>query len=109
MVADALSRSPKTEAETEARQLARLTSAARSDWGEQIREENRSDPWLLKLKEQIQQRGKPDYEIKDEILYFRNRFCLGLTSDLRSKVLDELHGSKAGGHFGYLRTLHRVR
>lgn len=42
-----------------------------------------------------------DYEVKGNILFFRNRFCLGPDSKLRRQVLEELHNSRAEGHAGY--------
>lgn len=72
-------------------------------------EENKSDQWIRGLLEKISSRDfDPSYEVKGGILYYRGKFCLGPTSDLRGKVLEELHNSRADGHSGYYRTLRRV-
>lgn len=34
-----------------------------------------------------------------DILFFRNRFCLGPTSDLKKQVPEEMRSSRAGGTF----------
>lgn len=51
----------------------------------------------------------PGFKVKEGILFFRNRFCLGPDSPLRRRVLEELHNSRTEGHDGYFRTLNRVR
>lgn len=108
IVADALSRLPATEEELG--QLASLTSSIISDWADRILQENKSDPWIIEKGNKLNHDGSdPNYTMKEGILYYRNKFCLGPTSDLRKQVLDELHGTKGGGHSGYYRTLQRVR
>lgn len=51
----------------------------------------------------------PNYSEKDGILYLQDKFCLGPESELRTKVLEELHNSRVEGHSGYYCTLKRVR
>lgn len=110
IVADALSSLPTTEAGEEIGQLSKLTSSIMTDWGKRILEANNTDPWIIAKKEKLgKDEGDPDYSVKGDILFYLSKFCLGPTSDLKSKVLDELHGSKTGGHSGYYRTLRRVR
>lgn len=108
--ANTLSWLPAVEAEIEAVQLKELTSSLNSDWEDCMQVENKSDPWICEIVKRI---GRGDFdtnfEVKGGILYFRGKFCLGPTSDLRGRVLEELHNSRVGGHSGYQRTLRRVR
>lgn len=108
--AGALSRLPTVEIETESVQLKELTSILVSDWAKHMLKENKSNPWIREIREKIG-RGDfdPDFEIREGILYRKGKFCIGPTSDLRAKILDELHNSHAGGYSGYYRTLKRVR
>lgn len=80
VLADTLSRSPVTEAETESDQLAKLTSSAVSNWRERILIENRSNPRIIQKGEKVVgNEADPDYSIKRE-------FCIseiGFVSDHR--------------------------
>lgn len=42
-------------------------------------------------------------------MYFQGRFCVKPVSNLRLRILEELHASLAGGHLGYYCTLCQVQ
>lgn len=91
-------------------QLCAMTAAALPEWVERLREETSTDPWLLKKQQQILNKSAQDgFEIKEGLIFFRNRFCLKPTSDLCKLVIEELHGSRGGGHSRVYRTLARIR
>lgn len=109
IVADALSRLPEVELEGELTQLAELTNALCIDWVDFMIQENKSDPWICDVSAELESGDfESDYEVKGGILFYRNRLCLGLASELRTCVLEELHSSRGGGHTGYYRTLNHV-
>lgn len=91
-------------------QLPKLTSSIISNWADRIHKENLSDPWIIEKGEKTSHGDSdPAYLMRGGILYYKNKFCLDSTSNLRRQVLDKLPGSKGGGHSGYYRTLRRVR
>lgn len=51
----------------------------------------------------------PDYDLKDGLIYFKNRLWLAEDSNLITKILEEYHNSVFGGHLGVDRTFHRIR
>lgn len=73
-------------------------------------EESKSDPWIRDQITQVQE-GKvdPNYTVKNGILYFQGKFCIGPLSNLQPWLLEELHGSNIGGHSGFYRTLRHVQ
>lgn len=80
------------------------------DWVEQLRAENQSDPWLQRIHTQIlRQEAKVGFQVKDGLLFFNDRFCLGPSSSLQTLIFTELHGSRMGGHAGIYWTLARIR
>lgn len=48
-------------------------------------------------------------EAKDGLIFFKNRFYIGPESNLRNVIMEELHGSRIGGHASVFRTLARIR
>lgn len=108
--ADALLRLLTTEMEEEVAELKKLTSSMISNWADRIADENKSDTWIQNIKEEIKLgKADTDYSVRDGILYFREKFCIGPDSELRSEVFEELHNSRIEGHSGYYRTLRRIR
>ena len=47
--------------------------------------------------------------LKNDSLWYKDRLYLCKTSQLKHKVLLELHTSPLGGHSGFLKTYHRVK
>lgn len=81
-------------------QLRAMSAVNLPEWVDKLKEESKTDEWLIKIKQQIEaQSARPDFQLKDGIIFFKNRFCLGPTSDLPSAVMKELHGSQVGGTF----------
>lgn len=109
-VADALSRIPTTVREQESTQLIQLINSFETNWAAQLIQECQSNPWIRELIEKVKSSmANLDYSIKDGILYLRNLFYVGPSSDNRKEILDELHNLRLGGHSGYLHTLRRVK
>lgn len=40
---------------------------------------------------------------------YKNRLCVGPTSDFKGEILEKLHETRQGGHSGYFRTSYRIR
>lgn len=73
-------------------------------------EEGKTDPWIREICANIESgEADPDYTVKEDIVYFRMRFCIGPSFALRQTIVEELHNSWMGGHAGYYQTLQRVR
>lgn len=75
-----------------------------------MREENKTEPDLLKLHDQFEQ-GTSDVRItvEDDLIKFGGKLMIGINSNLRQTIVEELHNSKVGGHSRYFRTLRRIR
>ena len=49
------------------------------------------------------------FTLYNGLLFYKGRIFLSHSSPLKPLVLQHVHNSPCGGHFGYLKTLHRVR
>ena len=49
------------------------------------------------------------FTLHNGLLFYKGRIFLSHSSPLKPLVLQHVHNSPCGGHFGYLKTLHRVR
>lgn len=105
MVADSLSRLPEIKTREESTQSLEITN-----WARILANEGKSDPWICDMITKVQEGNfDPNYMVKNDILYFQGRFCVGPSSDLRFRLLEELHASTVGGHSGFYCTLRRVQ
>ena len=49
------------------------------------------------------------FELKGNSLWYKDRLYLSKDSELKHKILAELHASPIGGHSGFLKTYHRIK
>ncbi|GFX21614.1 hypothetical protein TNCV_1400281 [Trichonephila clavipes] len=124
--ADALSRRPcpencrhcsrvETKYDYAIRQITTSTATPPDPWSdEKVREDQMADPDIKPLIEFMESSSN---KTKNGVLYrkFESedgktfRWQLVLPRSRIPEVLKELHGSPTGGHFGVMKTLHRVR
>jgi hypothetical protein len=106
VVADALSR--KYE-DVEAFLCA--ISIIQPDWIIEAREEWKNDEKVWTLIQRLQQDSSElhTFTWKNDSLWYKDRLYLCKNSQLKQKVLLELHTSPVGGHSGFLKTYHRVK
>jgi hypothetical protein len=106
VVADALSRKDE---DVEAFLCAILI--IQLDWIIEARDEWKNDEKVWTLIERLQQdSGASDkFTWKNDSLWYKDRLYLCKNSQLKQKVLLELHTSPVGGHLGFLKTYHRVK
>ena len=106
MVADALSR--KYE-DVEALLCALLI--IQPNWIIEAREEWKNDPSVWTLIQQLQKDPSVsnNFVWKNDSLCYKNHLYIFKESQLKQKVLLELHTSPIGGHSGFLKTYHRFK
>jgi hypothetical protein len=106
VVADALSRKDE---DVEAFLYA--IAIIQPDWIIEARDEWKNDEKVWTLIERLQQdSGASDtFTWKNDSLWYKDRLYLFKNSQLKQKVLLELHTSPVGGHSGFLKTYHRVK
>jgi hypothetical protein len=49
------------------------------------------------------------YALRDGLLFYKGRLCLGENQQLRTQVLNFVHSNLLAGHSGYERTMKRAR
>jgi hypothetical protein len=105
VVADALSRKDE---DVEAFLCA--ISIIQPDWIIEARDEWKNDEKVWTLIERLQQDSGASntFTWKNDSLWYKDRLYLCKNSQLKQKVLLELHTSPVGGHSGFLKTYHRV-
>jgi hypothetical protein len=86
-------------------------SIIQPDWIIEARDEWKNDEKVWTLIERLQQdSGASDtFTWKNDSLWYKDRLYLCKNSQLKEKVLLELHTSPVGGHLGFLKTYHRVK
>jgi transposase InsO family protein len=106
VVADALSRKDE---DVEAFLCA--ISIIQPDWIIEARDEWKNDEKVWTLIQRLQQDSSASdtFTWKNDSLWYRDRLYLCKNSQLKQKVLLELHTSPIGGHSGFLKTYHRVK
>lgn len=106
MVADAFSRKNK---DVEA--LLCALSIIHPDWIIEAREEWKNDPSVWKLIQQLQMDPSVSntFVWNNGSLWYKDRLYICKESQLKQKVLMELHTSPIGGHLRFLKTYHRVK
>jgi hypothetical protein len=50
-----------------------------------------------------------EFEVKDDLLFYENRWVIPNDSALRLRILHENHDSKVAGHFGQFKTAERMK
>jgi hypothetical protein len=106
VVADALSRKDE---DVEAFLYA--ISIIQPDWIIEARDEWKNDEKVWTLIQRLQQDSSASdtFTWKNDSLWYKYRLYLCKNSQLKQKVLLELHTSPVGGHSGFLKTYHRVK
>jgi hypothetical protein len=106
VVADALSRKDE---DVEAFLCA--ISIIQPDWIVEARDEWKNDEKVWSLIQRLQQDSSASdtFTWKNDSLWYKDRLYLCKDSQLKKKVLLELHTSPVGGHSGFLKTYHRVK
>jgi len=106
VLADALSR--KAE-DVEA--LLCAISTIQPVWINEAMEEWKNDEevWALILKLQQDFSISNTFNWQNDSLWYKYRLCLCKNSQLKQKILMELHTSPLGGHSGFLKTCHKVK
>ena len=65
--------------------------------------------WALIRKLQQDSSTSDTFSWKNDLLWYKYRLYLCKNSQLKQKILMELHTSPLGGHSGFLKTYHRVK
>ena len=81
------------------------------EWIAEARDEWKNDEevWTLIHKLQQDPSASATFSWKNDSLWYKDRLYLCKNSQLKQKVLFELHTSPLGGHLGFLKTYHRVK
>jgi hypothetical protein len=81
------------------------------EWIDEARDEWKNDEevWTLIHKLQQDPNASDTFSWKNDSLWYKDRLYLCTNSQLKQKVLCELHTSPLGGHSRFLKTYHRVK
>ena len=81
------------------------------DWIVEAREEWKNDPsvWMLIQNLQKDPSVSDTFVWKNDSLWYKDHLYIYKESQLKQKVLMELHTSLIGGHSGFLKAYHRVK
>jgi len=106
VVADALSRKDE-DVET----FLCAISIIEPDWINEARDEWKNDEEVWALIQNIQQDPSTSdkFSWKNDSLWYKDRLYLCKNSQLKQKILRELHISPLGGHLGFLKTYHSAK
>jgi hypothetical protein len=86
-------------------------SIIQPNWIIEVRDEwkNEEKVWTLIQRLQKDSSASDTFTWKNDSLWYKYRLYLCKKSQLKQKVLLELHTSLVGGHSGFLKTYHRVK
>jgi hypothetical protein len=86
-------------------------SIIQPNWIIEARDEWKNDEKVWTLIQRLQQdsNASDTFTWKNDSLWYKYRLYLCKNSQLKQKVLLELHTSPVGGHSGFLKTYHRVK
>jgi hypothetical protein len=86
-------------------------SIIQPDWIIEARDEWKNDEEVWTLIQRLQQDSSASdtFTWKNDSLWYKDHLYLCKNSQLKQKVLLELHTSLVGGHSGFLKTYHRVK
>ena len=81
------------------------------EWINEAWEEYKNDEEVWKLIQKFQQDPSTydTFSWKNDSLWYKDHLCLCNNSQLKKKILLELHTSPLGGHSIFLKTYHRVK
>ncbi|KAJ1701330.1 hypothetical protein LUZ63_001109 [Rhynchospora breviuscula] len=81
-------------------------------WTQELIQSYEGDAWAEEIKNKaVSQAGEsdPTYSIKNGILRYKGRLCVGNAGDWRNKIMQCLHDSSIGGHSGINVTYHKLK
>jgi hypothetical protein len=88
-------------------------SSATPAWIHDIEESYLQDTTFTTIIEQllVNDQAIPDYSVHAGILRYKEKICIGASTDLRTKILSSLYSSAfgGGGHYGINATYNRVK
>ena len=86
-------------------------SIIQHDWIIEARDEWKNNEKVWTLIQRLQQDSSGSYILtwENDSLWYTNHLYLCKNSQIKQKVLLELHTSSVGGHSGFLKTYHRVK
>ena len=86
-------------------------SIIQPDWITEARDEWKKDKdvWILIQNLQQDPSTSDTFSWKNDSLWYKDRLYLCKNSQLKQKILLELHTSSLGEHSGFLKTYHRVK
>lgn len=104
--ADALSRKENDE---EVQLLA--ISVGVPVWIQEVIKGYVSDPFSSQLLTEltVNREARNHFSLQDGLLRYKGRVWVGNNSDLRSKLMEEMHSQPLGGHSGFLVTYRRLK
>jgi hypothetical protein len=79
---------------------------------ELIREAGKRDADWQATKEAVLKKSEnvaEEFEVKDDLLFYENRWVIPNDSALKLRILHENHDSKVAGHFGQFKTAERMK
>ena len=80
-----------------------LINESREEW------KNDEEVWALIRKLQQDSSTSNTFSWQNDSLWYKDRLYLCKNSQLKQKILTELHTSPLGGYSGFLKTYHRVK
>ena len=88
-----------------------VISIIQLDWITKARDEWKKDEELWTLIQKLQQDPSTSdtFSWKNDSLWYKDRLYLCNNSQLKQKILLELHTSPLGGHSGFLKNYHKVK
>ena len=107
LVADALSRKHKNTQEESC--LAISTDVP--SWITEVEKSYANDEKYTAIIQElaIKPASVPHYSLQSGILRYKNRICIGSSTDLKERLFSSFHSSAMGGHSGGRVTLHRLK
>ena len=107
LVADALSRKHKNTQEESC--LAISTTVP--SWITKVEKSYANDEKYTAIIQElaIKPASVPHYSLQSGILRYKNRICIGSSTDLKERLFSSFHSSAMGGHSGSRVTLHRLK
>lgn len=76
---------------------------------EAVRSECTTDPELIARIQRVQTGDEvTNFSIRDGILLYKNRYCIGSDSELKNKIPHEFHALPSAGHCGVKRMMVRL-
>jgi hypothetical protein len=88
-----------------------LSRSSNPDWIIKARDEWKNDEnvWILIQRLQQDSSASDTFTWKNDSLWYKDHLYLCKNSQIKQKVLLELHTSPVGGNSGFLKTYHRVK